>query len=273
MKLGLGTFTYPWAIGVPGHPPPRPLDALELCRRAVGFGVKVVQFADNLPLHRASTTQQDAVIAFARDHRLDLEVGTRGVHAGNLPSCLELSLRVGAPFVRLVIDSPGYEPDLAAAERDLAPHVARFRDAGLVLALENHDRFAAADLAQLVERLGPDATGITLDTVNSLGALEGPSVVVEALARYTVNLHLKDFTLRRVASQMGFVVEGCPAGHGRLDIPALLNRLAAARAGRPCVSAVLELWTPLQATLDATIALEHAWAGESLRSLRPLFHE
>ena len=30
MKLGIGSYTYTWAVGVPGHTPPTPLSALHL---------------------------------------------------------------------------------------------------------------------------------------------------------------------------------------------------------------------------------------------------
>ena len=147
----------------------------------------------------------------------------------------------------------------------LAPVVARFAGAGVKLAIENHDRFPARQLARMVEALGPDHVGVCLDTVNSFGALEGPEIVVKTLAPYTLNLHVKDFTIARVSSQMGFVIHGCPAGQGRLNVPWLLEQLrAAGRAG----NAVLELWTPRGATLEETVVREAAWAEESVRYLR-----
>ena len=54
--------------------------------------------------------------------------------------------------------------------------------------------------------------GICLDTVNSFGSLEGPEVVIETLAPYTVNLHIKDFDIRRTDHNMGFTIFGTPAG-------------------------------------------------------------
>ena len=145
-----------------------------------------------------------------------------------------------------------------------------FRAAGVQLAIENHDRFPASVLAQLVEHLGPDQAGICLDTVNSFGALEGPEVVVDTLAPYTLNLHVKDFTIVRADSLMGFVINGCPAGTGRLNVPWLLDRLAA--AGRD-VNAIVELWTPFGPNLEATIAREREWADESVRRLRQFIPE
>jgi sugar phosphate isomerase/epimerase len=63
------------------------------------------------------------------------------------------------------------------------------------------------------------------------------------------------------------VIEGRPAGQGRLDVPWLLKRLK--EAGRD-PNAILELWTPEQDSLEATIAKEDAWARESIEYLRTL---
>ena len=52
MRLGIGSYTYGWAIGVSGHAPERPMGALDLLERAAELGVGLVQVADNLPLHR-----------------------------------------------------------------------------------------------------------------------------------------------------------------------------------------------------------------------------
>ena len=45
-----------------------------------------------------------------------------------------------------------------------------------------------------------------------------------------MNLHVKEFTIHRVDHQLGFVIEGCPAGQGRLDVPWLLRELHSGRA-------------------------------------------
>jgi len=66
---------------------------------------------------------------------------------------------------------------------------------------------------------------------------------------------------------MGFTLEGRPAGEGRLDIPGVLTHLRAF-GRRP--NAILELWTPPEENLAATIAKEADWAARSLAYLRQL---
>ncbi len=281
MKLGLSTYTYTWAVGLTGQQPREPLTASSLLRRAAHLGVHVVQFCDNYPLTTQWAVQVanagsaqvkdlpgslDELTDLARDRRIAIEIGTRGIaDTQNLLAHLELARHFGASFVRLVVDAKSHEPSPEECVARLRPLLRHFADAGVKLALENHDRFSSASLAQIVETLGPDHVGICLDTVNSFGALEGPEVVVKTLARYTLNLHIKDFTTARVNSRMGFVINGCAAGQGRLNIPWLLDQLRA--AGRD-VNAIIELWTPIGPTLEETIAREAAWAEESVRYLR-----
>lgn len=262
MKLGLGSYTYTWACGVPGHLPPQPLTAFDLCQRAKELGAEVVQLCENVPWPREDWSR-------LADQGVDIEIGTRGLLGPYLADAYEAAEFFGSSFVRLVMDRDGHEPSYDEAVRLLKPWAERARASGIRVALENHDRFPVAELVRLVEELGTDAVGVTLDTVNSFGALEGPEVVIEALAPYTLSLHVKDFTIRRVPSQMGFVIEGCAVGKGRLDVPFVLDRLRA--AGRQ-PNAIVELWTPLAATLEETLEREAAWARESIPALRQLLN-
>ena len=50
MRLGLSSYTYTWAVGVPGSLPPKQLSASDLVDKAAASGLNLVQIADNLPL-------------------------------------------------------------------------------------------------------------------------------------------------------------------------------------------------------------------------------
>jgi hypothetical protein len=63
---------------------------------------------------------------------------------------------------------------------------------------------------------------------------------------------------------MGFVVEGRPLGQGQLPLRSTLARIFA--EGR-CESAILESWTPPQATRQATEQVERTWAELGLAQL------
>jgi len=265
MRLGIGSYAYAWSIGVPGYPPPQPLNVRGLLAEATRLGVRLVQVCDNLPLTQLPPGELDTFERQASDAGIAVEVGMRGLQPDHVRAHLRLAQRFHSPFLRIVTDSTGDEPSAEEVIRRLRALLPEFQGAGVKIALENHDRFKAQTLVRIIEQVGPDHAGICLDTVNSFGALEGPEVVVPALAPYTLNLHVKDFTMERMPSKMGFVLTGSPAGQGRLDLPWLFACLQA--AGRE-VNAILENWPPFGPTLDETIARERAWTESSVRHLR-----
>ena len=267
MRLGLGSYTYTWAIGVPGRPPAQPLTAPDLVRRAAAAGVGCVQIADNLPLDALGDGERRDLRTLAVEMAVAIEVGARGLTAERLERFLDLAVFFHSPILRFVIDGPGYQPTVDSVVAVVREALPRLRASGVRLAIENHDRFPTRTLVEVVERLGARHVGICLDTVNSFAALEGPEVVVERLAPYALNLHVKDFTITRVNGQMGFAVEGAPAGQGRLAVPWLLRQLEA--AGRD-VNAILELWTPRASSVEETFEREAEWARASVAYLRRL---
>jgi sugar phosphate isomerase/epimerase len=268
MILGLSSYTYGWAIGVPGHAPTCPMNEQDLLDRALRHGVTLVQICDNLPLLRLPPDRLDQFADRANGEGLRLEVGSRGLTVEHATAMIALARRVNANLIRFVVDGPGFHPgpvEVVQTLRAIAPRLD-----GLRLGIENHDRFTAKSLRSIVERSGSDRIGICLDTANSLGAGEGLATVLKELAPITFNLHIKDFRITRLPHLMGFTVEGCPAGEGMLDILSLLEDLR--RHGR-CETAVLELWTPPEELLNKTIAKEEEWAGRSVEYLKLRFAE
>lgn len=275
MQLGISSYTYAWAIGVPGYPPERPLTATGLLDRAAELGVHLVQVADNLPLDRLPDSQLETFERRAADLGVNIEVGTRGIHPDHLRTYLRLAERLRSPILRVVVDTADHQPTEGEVVETIQGLLPEFEQAGVCLAIENHDRFPAKTLARIIRRMDSPYVGICLDTVNSFGALEGPEVVVEALGPWVVNLHVKDFVVQRASHKMGFTVEGRPAGQGQLNVPWLLQALQEQTQGR-CGSgpvhvepnAILELWTPPEQALADTMAKEEAWAVASAAYLR-----
>jgi len=267
MRLGISSWTYTWAIGVPGHPPERPMDAVGLLNRAAELGVHLVQIADNLPLDQLAPSELDVFTKCAAELDISVEVGTRGIGHDNLRAYLRLAERLESPILRVVIDTADHHPGADEVVDIIKGIIPEFEQAGVCLAIENHDRFKATTLADIIQRIGGQCVGVCLDTVNSFGALEGPEVVLETLGPLVVNLHVKDFAIFRASHLMGFTVEGRPAGQGRLNVPWLLEEL---RDLSLDPNAILELWTPPEEALSTTIEKENAWAVTSIEYLRTL---
>lgn len=270
MRLGIGSYAFAWAIGVPGHEPARRMTVFDLLDEAHRLGVQVVQLCDNLPLTELSMGDLDRFEQQVQRLGIAVELGTRGLDPKTLRSYLSLCTRFGSPILRLVVDSAGDEPSAQATVKRLQPFIKECARANVQLAIENHDRFSSATLAWVIEQLGHEHAGICLDTVNSFGALEGPEVVVRSLGHLVLCVHVKDFTLRRVSHNMGFVVEGCAAGQGRLDVSWLLQ---AVRPKAAFANAILETWVSPSNSLEETIARERQWAELGIRYLRTLIPE
>jgi sugar phosphate isomerase/epimerase len=241
--------------------------AMDLVKEAFRLDVKLIQFADNLPLDSLAREELDALLGACRAAGIALEIGTRGIAPDHLQSQLELAEKCRSPILRVVVDTAEHQPspdEIVATFLALEPELEK---RGVLLAIENHDRFQCQTLVEVLEKTDSDRFGVCLDTVNSFGALEGTEAVVEALAPWAVNLHIKDFVVRRVDSMLGFTIEGRPAGQGQLDIPWLLDKLA--EYGRDC-NAVLELWPPPEKRIEDTVAKEKEWVTQSIEFLRTL---
>jgi 3-oxoisoapionate decarboxylase len=266
MKLGLSSYTFGWAVGVAGHPPARPLTEQDLLDRCAAHQLSVLQLGDNLPAHDFSTRRLAELAIRKNQQRVQLELGLRRLSVERIARYAELARSLDCSLIRVVIDDDDFHPTPAEVRGLLAEVVPLLE--GLTLAIENHDRFRAETLRSIIESVGSPRLGVCLDTANSIGAGQGTHHVAEVLAPLTVNLHIKDFAIHRLPHKMGFVVQGSPAGLGLLDIPRVLDVL---RPYNRCHTAILELWTPPEPALEATVAKEADWAARSLRFLNPLF--
>src|SRR4030042_1266639 len=196
MRLGLGSFALPWAVGVPGYPPPaRPLDAFGLLEAAREMGATLVQFGDNLPLENLTPNELQRLRREALDAGLALEIGCRGTSPDRLLSYLAIAQDLGTHLVRTLITEPGL-PGLAAAEPDLRSALPSYERAGVTLAVENYDAHPVLAFAGLIRRVDSPSLGVCLDTLNSLGALESPAAVIAELLPLAESVHVTVFTVR-----------------------------------------------------------------------------
>jgi sugar phosphate isomerase/epimerase len=241
------------------------MTAERLLHKAAELGVAVVQFADNLPLDRLTGPERSALRRWAESLHLEVEVGTRGIAPKHLIEYLHLAQEFGSPLVRIVTDTDEHHPsrdEIVAALRAVVP---AFERAGVTLAIENHDRFRGAILAEILNRVDSPRVGICLDTANSIGCLENLESLLSTIGDRVVNLHIKDYQIARLPHLKGFMVEGRPAGRGQLNIPWLLAELRI-RARDP--NAIVELWPPPEPTIAESVAKEENWATESIHFLR-----
>ena len=269
MKLGIGSYTYGWGCGVSNYPmPAKSLDWRTLLQRATDLGVSVVQIANNMPLHEIDL---DALVEDAKQRGLSLEAGTRGIEPEHLRQYAHIAQRIGSPILRCVIDTKEHQPDFQEIITTFKAVLPEFERCSVTLAIENHDRWLAKTLANLMHVLRHHPIGICLDVANSLGREEPMTHVTQVLAPYTVNLHIKEYTIQRLPSYHGFVIHGAPFGKGMCDMDWLLPYLKKHSKGD--FNAILEQWVPAQATVDETAALEEKWAEESVGYLKKKYFD
>lgn len=261
MNIGLGTYSFPWLVHSRQQEPLQL--ALQLLDYTASKGLHRFQFGDNLPLHLVDDAGLDDILRRADAHGIDLQVGMRRLDKPELKRYLDIAIRLRSPFLRVVIDDSDYHPDLRTSGHIIREVAQAFRQSGVVLAIENHDRFPATHLLQLLQQ-SDGAAGICLDTANSLGCGEGVGELLHHLAPHVVNLHVKDITIQRVESKMGFKVEGTVAGRGVLNIPFIIGILE--DFGR-CDTATLELWSSSLPDSSATLDREQRQVEESIRYL------
>lgn len=269
MKLGISSYTYTWAVGIPGSMPQDPLSICGLLEKAYSSGIKLVQIADNLPVEKLTEDELELLFDYSFEKGISLEMGARGLTPEHTMESLLVAQIIQSPILRMVIDSAGYEPSITTIKSIITDLLPEFSSRKIKLAIENHDRLKAREFAEIINSIGSEWVGICLDSVNSMGAGEGFETVSDILIPYTLNLHIKDFTIRRVSHKMGIIIEGAPAGRGLLNIPDLLIRTS---QNGLCQSAILELWTPPEQAIEATIKKEAKWAEESIEYLKTVIN-
>jgi sugar phosphate isomerase/epimerase len=279
MKLGINSYTFMWNIGFKGSnpafpeaeaKPAQPLTPLGLLEKARELGVSLVQTGPNLKLEQYPPAYIDEFILTAKTHGITLELGTRGLDYEHLAAQIGLAKRMGANLIRTLPEVKGvYDADARGIPDAACQIIPMLEGEGVRLAIEN-GRIPAAALSAALDEVNSPWVGVVLDMVNSMAVPEGWKYVSELLARHTMCVHYKDFTIRREWHMMGFICDGTPAGKGMVQADWLFETL---KASPYDFNVILELWPPEQASLAETIALEQQWAVESVPFLRQYIKE
>jgi sugar phosphate isomerase/epimerase len=109
----------------------------------------------------------------------------------------------------------------------------RLGDAGLTIAIENHQDLGSEELVELAERLGPHA-GICFDTGNAFSVGEDPVAFTRRAAHRIRHVHLKDYVAQFTAE--GYRLVRCAIGDGAVPFTEIAAILAA--QGRPLAASI-----------------------------------
>ncbi len=116
-----------------------------------------------------------------------------------------------------------WKEHLASVTRVLKKLRPVLRASGARVNLENHGDATTFEVVRVVEEVGPDFTGICLDTGNVLRYAENPVMAAKRVAPYTHLTHAKDVII--FFNDRGCVRQGRPPGEGVVDWEAVLSIL------------------------------------------------
>jgi hypothetical protein len=140
----------------------------------------------------------------------------------------------------------GFHTQIAAA----VPIVERYK---MPLGIENHKDWRVDEQVALLKHYDSEYLGVSLDTGNNLTVLDDPMEVVEKLAPYTFNVHLKDMAAEEC--ERGYLLSEVPLGEGMLDITRMVDTV---RRARPEVHFSLEMIT--RDPLEVPCLTDKYWA-------------
>ena len=116
-------------------------------------------------------------------------------------------------------------PEMNAHARETLNREARkAADAGLDIAIENHQDFGSNELMALAEEAGANV-GIALDTGNPLAVAEDPIAFAKRVAPRIKHVHLKDYVSQFTSE--GFRLIRCPIGDGCVPLQEIAETIGA----------------------------------------------
>ena len=175
---------------------------------------------------------------------------------------------IGGIILRIITDKDDFAPDLPDLCRILSSVIPQLEESGVVLGIENHDRFSANEYVQMVETVNHPQVRLTIDTVNSLSHEEYIDEVLKYMAPYCVCLHMKDYVIKRYNGGGGLKITGACLGTGRLDIRRCDDECRM-RSDRN-FNIILESWMEPCETLEETLRAEDEWARAGVAYLRTI---
>ena len=268
-KIGISSFTYCFACGSrPFHKPEHIMTPLDLIDKAVALGADVVQFGDNMPLEKYSDEELEQIRIHAEECGIETEAGMRKSTPERLACYIHITRKIGARVLRLITDGPDFAPELQEFCRILSSVTPLLEETGVVLGIENHDRFSAREYALMVETIDHQQVGLTVDSVNSLSREEPIGEVLKYMAPYCVCLHIKDYVIKRYNGGGGLKITGTCPGTGRMDILHCYEECRA-KSDRD-FNVILESWMEPCETIEETLKIEDEWARAGIACLKKI---
>ncbi|MGE4551230.1 MAG: sugar phosphate isomerase/epimerase, partial [Opitutales bacterium] len=150
----------------------------------------------------------------------------------HLKRTIKVAEAVGSPVARCYLGTMKDRQGLGGIQKhvestiQVCKKVRKFAlDAGVKIAIENHaGHMHSRELADLIERAGPEYVGATLDTGNATWTMEDPIQTLENLAPFTVSSGIRDSMVWEI--DQGAAIQWTAMGEGCVDLKAFAKRWA-----------------------------------------------
>jgi sugar phosphate isomerase/epimerase len=233
MRIGLSVYGTTFSMGLhpgSGRPLITPQQLMDQALEARLQGVE-------LPATLLQSADIPAIAHYAQQRGLFITLAAGGYDPAKLAEAIDLATRLKAATVRTVIGGAKiggdrrpltgrWQPFLQEVQTKLRAATVVAEEAGVNLAVENHQDLASEELLWLCESIASPRFGLTLDTGNPLATAEEPLDFARRVAPYLKNVHLKDYWI--YLSEEGYRLVRSPLGQGVIDFPALFEIFASA---------------------------------------------
>ena len=234
-QVGLNPFGMTYAVGIQGQGTPRAnpnaigLDGF--IDTAVGIGAKTIE----LPSGWLSTlADEELKVLRGRLDDLDLKpiIGS-GLPHEPMGTAIRPAVVLGATTIRLALTKilcgdraklgDQWANLVSETQHGLKNYAALAQDAGIWLAIENHQDFGSEELLDLCDESGSNV-GICYDTGNSFPVAEAPLAMTRRLAARVRHVHLKDYQVQFTGE--GYRLVRCATGDGAVPIAEIAEILS-----------------------------------------------
>ncbi len=103
--------------------------------------------------------------------------------------------------------------------------------------VENHKDWTIDEMEPMLKELGSEYLGVCLDFGNNMALLDDPDELVNRLAPFVINTHIKDMGLQEYED--GFLLAEVPLGQGLLNLKRIVEVL---RKARPRINFSLDVY-------------------------------
>ena len=122
---------------------------------------------------------------------------------------------------------PDWQKFMSDSKAKLARIVPILERNKMHIGIENHKDWTVEQMVPLLKSYDSEYLGVCIDWGNNMSLLDDPVEVVERLAPFCINSHIKDMSVEEYAD--GFYLAEVPLGQGMLPLKKMMDMILAAR--------------------------------------------